>query len=300
MKNNNKWFSLVIAMLLVIILTLLALTILEYIIPFSRDIKWIENSSKAYYQANSWIEDWLYKIYGRNYWWWDTRVEYNENIAYWSIGRIFTTTSSWKTLPPAWEWNSDYDKDRYIIYSWNPVQLLIWNWNFNNVADSFNINFRVPDLDKNWSFDETLKWGPLPIINWQLSSSSNTLNSSWSIFTANDIDWTDNNMKILQWVDLNWNETNNQKFWKFYEDNCWVWSWCTLKLSVVNKLQTDEGPNSIIIPYLEWYIKVWNSIIPLRYTKLATSWKAFWFKKDINVRIPSQTVNEAFDFTVFQ
>jgi Tfp pilus assembly protein PilX len=34
MKNNNKGFGLVVAMLLVIVMTLLAFTILEYVIPF--------------------------------------------------------------------------------------------------------------------------------------------------------------------------------------------------------------------------------------------------------------------------
>ncbi len=47
-------------MWLVLISSLFAYTILEYMIPFSKNIKWIENSSKSYYQANNWIEMGLY------------------------------------------------------------------------------------------------------------------------------------------------------------------------------------------------------------------------------------------------
>ena len=303
MKNNNKWFSLVIAMLLVIIISLLAITVLEYVVPFSKDIKWVENSSKAYYQANSWIEEGLYSIYERNSSWSiDDREEYSENF-WWVISSSFSTNSSWTILPPPWEWNSEYDPNMYVVYSWNPVQLFIWNWYY-NPSNEFKLYLRVPDLDRIPSSPETLSWWSLPIINWQLSSTSNTLNASWSIITATDINNINDNsyidMELMQWVDLDWNETNNQKFWKFYEDNCsWIWSGCTLKLSVVNKLETNTT-TSIIIPYLEWKLDLWTSIIPLRYTNLQTSWRSYWFKKDINIKIPSQTVNEAFDFTVFQ
>ena len=69
MQKNNKWSSLLLAMWLVMITSLLAFAILEYIIPFSREIKWIENSANAYYQANSWIEEALYSVYIRNNSW---------------------------------------------------------------------------------------------------------------------------------------------------------------------------------------------------------------------------------------
>jgi hypothetical protein len=289
-------------MLLVIVMTLLAFTILEYVIPFWKDIKWVENSSIAYYQANSWIEEGLYNIYGRNYWWWDTRLEYYSGYS-WIISNKFKTTSSWNILPPLWEWNSDYDKDWGTIYSGNPIQLFIWNWYYKYSTDNLLLNIRIPDLDWLWWHDETLSWWLTPIVNWQLSSTNDTINASWSMIKANEIElsgdnWYNTDINNLLWVDLNWTPVT---FKNFYMNNCnWTSSGCTLKLSVVNKLQTNNWPNSITIPYLEWKIDVWTSLIPLRYTKLETSGKAYWFKRDINIRIPAQTVNEAFDFTVFQ
>ena len=295
-NNNNKWFSLPLAMGIVIVISLLAFTILEYIIPFSRDIKWVENSSKAYYQANSWIEEWLYHI--------ATRVDEVEEKAKnesWNIAIQYNTFSSGSLLPPSWEWNSEYDKDWNTISSWNPIQLSIWNNYFNNWADYLIIKFRIPDLNEDWdNTDLTLSWWTLPIVNWQLSASNNTLNASWSIIRANDIKWTEITLDDLQWVDLNWNETPDEKIWNFYNSNCWAWSWCTLKFSVVNKLETDDIIDPIIIPYLEWQLTTWDSIIPLRYSKIESSWKSYWYKKDLEVKVASQTVNEAFDFTVFQ
>lgn len=299
MKKNNKWFSLPLAMWLVIIISLLAYSILEYIIPFSRDMKWVENSSVAYYHANSWIEEWLYHISIRT----DEKLEESKNYTNNNVGDKYNTFSSWTLLPPIWEWNSEYDKDWNVISSWNPIQLSIWNW-YITWTDDIAIKFRIPDFNWDWdNNDLTLNWSSfppyLPIVNWQLSASNNTLNASWSIIRANNIDWTELIINNFQWVDLNWSETNNEIFSTFYSNNCNSWNDCTLKFSVVNKLETDDI-DPIIIPYLEWQLTTWDNIIPLRYSKIESSWKSYWYKKDLEVKVPSQTVNEAFDFTVFQ
>lgn len=300
MKKSIKWFSLIIAMWLVIIISLLAFTILEYIVPFSRDIKWIENSSKAYYQANSWIEEWLYKIFERNYWWWisDDTYEFSK-IFSWVISSMYSTTSTWNILPPVWEWNSEYDKNWNVISTWNPLQLSIWN-NYITSLSNFYVSFRVPNID--WGSQETLSWWTtLPVVNWQLSTINNTLNSSWSIIKANQVDWSSILLGWLQWVDLDWNETLSQQFWNFYNSNCWFGSGCVLKFSVVNKLETDSFSDSKLLPYLEWKIVLDSSNkIPLSHTKLESSGKSYGFKKDITIKVPAPSINEAFDFTVFQ
>ncbi len=301
MKNNKKWFSLPLAIWLVIIISLLALSILEYIVPFSKDIKWVENGAKAYYQANSWVEEWLYHIYTRA-----DEVAEKYKVFSWNASLEYKTISSGSLLPPAWEWNSEYDNDWNTISSWNPIQLSIWNWYVNDWS-MVDVYFRVPDLDRDWaSGDKALSWGTLPIINWQLSADNNTLNASWSIITSNDICSSNESscdFLILydsQWVDLNWNEWPDQKFDKFYEDNCdWTSSWCTLKFSIINKLETDDT-TPISIPYLEWKIDTDTNVIPLRYTKVEASGKAYGYKKNLEVKVATQTVNEAFDFTVFQ
>jgi Tfp pilus assembly protein PilX len=62
MKKTKKALSLVIAISITLIMGLLALYILEYIIPFSRNTKNIEHSVSAYYMADSAIEDALYSM----------------------------------------------------------------------------------------------------------------------------------------------------------------------------------------------------------------------------------------------
>ena len=325
-KNNNTWFTLVLAMWIVIVISLIAYNILEYIIPFWRDVKWIENSSRAYYLANTWIEEWLYHISTRT----DEKAEWSKAYV-WDISHTYNTFSSWTILPPAWEWNTIYDdddgdtiinKDRNTISQWSPLQLSVWNWYIQDLTD-FNIAFRTPNLDFYWlnTNTETLSWGSLPIVNWQLTSLNNTLNASWSltlpsiwIITADSIldsseiytDWSID-LDDLIWTDLNWTDYS---LWEFYWDCsiawdwqcCWTNSWCTLKFSIVNKLELDI--NNVSVPYLEWKLDVWNvsedNNLPLRYTKIESAWKSIWYKKELEIKVPTKTVNQAFDFTVFQ
>jgi Tfp pilus assembly protein PilX len=56
-QSNKNAFALIIAMGLVIFMVLIAFFILEYMVPFSRNTKGIENASRAYYQAESAIEN---------------------------------------------------------------------------------------------------------------------------------------------------------------------------------------------------------------------------------------------------
>ncbi len=291
MKNNKKWFSLPLAMGLVIIISLLAYTILEYIVPFSRDVKWIENASKAYYQANSWIEDALLYIKNRADETWEDFKSFTDKISY-----SYSTFSSWTILPPSWEWNSEYNKDWNIISEWNPLQLSLWNgylWTWD-----LKIYFRVPDLNRDWdNSDLVLSWSLLPIVSWQLSAEQDVLNSSDSIIKANQIDEREIILNNLIWDKL---DTTGESMWSFYSTNCNSnWDLCSLKLSIVNKLESDDIISPVSIPYLEWKI-VSDNNIPLRYTKLQASWKSIWYKKNLDIKVETNTTNQAFDFTVFQ
>ena len=330
-KNNKKWFSLILAMWIVIVISLIAYNILEYIIPFWKDVKSVENSSRSYYLANSWIEEWLYHILTRT----NEKAEWSRSYI-WDISHIYNTFSSGTILPPPWEWNSIYDddntdwiidKERNIISQWNPIQLSVWNGYVKDLND-FNIAFRTPNLDFYWlnTATETLSWGSLAIVNWQLTSLNNTLNASWSlvlpsigIITADSILDSSEKFTILQddWsidldnllgTDLNWIDDT---LWNFYWDCsvAWDWqccganSWCTLKFSIVNKLELDI--NNVAVPYLEWKMLIDNNVdgdnnLPLRYTKIESAWKSIWYKKELDIKVPTKTVNQAFDFTVFQ
>jgi len=285
MKKTKKAFSLILAMILVLIMSLIAFFLLEYMIPFSKNTKWIENTSKAYYQAEGAIEQALRFVN-------IDRVSYSSEsgsiMSSNAIWNTFSMVASWTSLPENLNWNSEYDKNFDIIRSWDPIQLEVWN----NSLSNLNITFKVPDLNSSWT--ETLSWSD--IVNWQLNSETESLNAwVWNFITAANINSISNiALWWKTWIKLDW---TNQIFSAFYTANCSVWHKCTLKLSVINKLELST--NNIPVPYLEWKITTSNSI-PLRYTSIKSAWKSYGFKKELEVRIPQQTVNEAFDFSVFQ
>lgn len=301
MKYNKKWFSLPLAMWLVLIISLLAYTILEYIIPFSRDIKWVENSSISYYLANSWIEEWLYHFSNRL----DDKEELSKDFS-WNISNEFKTFSSWSILPPVWNWNSNFDSDWNKISQWNPIQLLIWKGDITNWMNVW-VSFKVPDLD--WtSISEKINdivFPSLEIINWQLSSPNATLNantdsssSNWiiraeRICDSDDICDLEIDLWNLEWKDLDKNIYNIEDF---YLNNCVV-NECSLKFSVVNKIETDD---LVTLPFLEWKLDFWTNNMSLRYSRIESYWISYWYKKYLEIKSPSATVNEALDFTIFQ
>lgn len=295
MKKNKKAFSIIIAMGLVLVTSLLAFTMLEYMIPFSKNIKWIENSTKAYYQANNWIETWLYFFSTRSNLRAESWKSYTKSIDY-----KYNTISSWSVLPTSLYWNSEFDNNWNSINLTNPVQLSIWNWFITNILQ-FKVDFRVPNLD-NLPSAETLSWATLPIINWQISSSDMTLNSnSWSTIKANEVcasnltctTWI--NIYNLSWEQIDWTTSTIQTF---YSNYCSTWiNECILKFSIINDLNTTSW---VVIPYLEWKIRTSWENIPLRYSVIESEWKSTWFVKNLEVNVPQETVSEAFDFTVFQ
>lgn len=292
-NNNKKAFSLIIAMFLMIITSLLALYLLEYIIPFSRNTKWIENWTKAYYEANKWIEDVLFSMKDENAYFetWKTDIVWS------SLGYYYNLTSTWNTIPISWDGTSEFDQDYNKISSSNQVQLLLkWNINWDNV----NFYFKVPHFDDSTSTAIVFTWWTDPIVNWQLTSENEVLNSSWSQIKNSDINssnWviTGTGLSSSAWYTLAWSW---KTFSGFYSDENCDNSWCILKLSVINKLFTD---NSKRIPYLEYKINFWiNPSVANYYAIIRSSWKSTWYKKNLKLYIPQQTTIQAFDFTVFQ
>jgi len=293
MKNNKKWFSLVIAIVMVIVMSLMAWYILAYIMPFAKNTKSIEQSVSAYYLADSAVEEALHSI--KNTLWKEFPNPMEATATWYSI----QMTASWTIMPVPGQWNSEYDSDYNIIRAWEPIQIEVWK-NSVNLSD-FDIIFRVPDLNWDDSYDEELKKQKdsknIKYVNWQLSSEIDVLNSSESQFESDD---------IKNWEDITFFTSPDMKGFglnkavttleNFYGNKCGD-NWCILKMSIINKLELTDWTS---VPYLEWKIKTWDSAIPLRYTIIETTWKSYEFQKKLKVRVPQQTVNEAFDFTVFQ
>jgi hypothetical protein len=305
MKKNKDAFWLIIAMWLVLVMTLLVLYILEYIIPYSKNVKWIENSSNAFYQAENSIEEGLYFFKTRS---WSTKFSDKtrdfKNPKVW-VDYKYETISTWSLIPYNWEWNSSYSWSYNTIFQWNPIQLSVWGnvITANLKLEKMKFSFQVPNL-KPWN--TTLSGSNIPIINWQLSSNTDTLNASWSWILTDDLwitdtdifDWSNRNNKNVNyniWQKLNWDEGTIENF---YDNNCTgTSSWCSLKFSIVNKLELkDEWTR---VPYLEYKIKT-DTKIPLRYSMIKAYWKSYGFQKYLEIKIPQSTTNEAFDFSIFQ
>ena len=303
MKNNKFGFSLVIAMGLSLIIVLMALVVINYIIPFSREIKWVENSSASYYEVNSWFEDAMWFV-TQNPLWSSTWKTYSSSKDF-----IYNIISTWSLVPALWRWNSDFDKNWNKVSTWKPIQMEVWNWRISDFSTPPKAYFRVPNLS-NSAWLTLSWWAVLSIISWQISSPKEALNANTTSYLyANKVCTSDisdascigstNNIifnNSLNWLKISWVW---QSFQNFYSQNCnSSWSWCTLKLSVVNPivLTTNNTP----LPFLEWKINFWNSSVPDRYVNISISWKSSLFQKSMDVFVPQKTLLDSFDFAVFQ
>lgn len=286
MKKNKRWSALMVWMFLMIILTLTMYVLISQILPFSKTTSWLQNSSNAYYQAYAWIEDSLYKKKNwsvTNQWYpINTLVSYKYNVS-----------SFWNVVPAIWKWDSD-NIDYSKISVWKPIQLKLQPWL--NLSNS-DFCFKVPE----WLWDFKWIWD---IIFWSITSNNETLNWEnlilWSNILSSNLycNWSNwFNISSKDWKKLDW---NTQNFSTFYNSNCqWVDN-CILRLSVINPLKARVWTGDInSIPYLEYQIRMWGDI-ELYHTTIESSWKSYWFKKDLKVQVPQSTLNQAFDFTVFQ
>lgn len=287
MKKNNGWFSIVIWMALMILIVLSAYVILAYIIPFMKSVKGVENTSGAYYQAYGWIEEALYHTKTR----WNLTTETGSFMPVTATWFSFQTFSSGTSIPQAWYGNSEYSSGHNMISQTEPIQLEIGNNVLNLSSWDISFDFQVPAFTGGAL---TLSGTNTPMINWILASESDTLYASGTWVTTNIINtfnaWQ---IKDKDGITLSWNTPD---FQSFYANNCWTHSGCILKMSVINDLFLTSGAK---IPYLEYQIS-FPSSVPDRYTRIESYGKSYGFQKKLDVRVPQQTVNQAFDFTVFQ
>lgn len=312
MKKNKKAVAMIIVMWILLVTWLLAITMIELIIPFSRSVSGMENSSKAYYLANAWVEDAMLKIkQENNNPWIPSRNPSDKkfDIVAWTNLRTSNNISFsenkieliWNAEPKLWKWDSEYNTDYNIISVWNPIQMDITRIN----PDAFNITFKVPKI--NWL---TYKLEDFKIyINWQIISKDWFLNSpnhfrSWRIWLL--YRWININSNSSNFLaDFNWEDKKNRlkEFSDFYSENCSWWKKCILKFSIANELvwtHPTDSSKKVVLPYLEWRTSYtwWN--FKLRYSTVESTWKSNNFVKKLEVKVPQATVNEAFDFTVFQ
>lgn len=299
MKNNIQWFSIMIGMGLTILIVMSAYVLLAYMIPFMKSVRGVENTSWAYYQAYSGIEQALYHTKMRLKTPWlsltsETGSFMQPNS---STGATFRTFSSGTTIPQEWYGNSEYDEDFNIISQMEPIQLEIGNGYIVSGVNNLKFKFKVPKISEVSSV--TLSWSTSTwaIVNWTVSSENNTLFATWNWLTASDINSGATFFDIWwkSWITLTGGVVS---FSDFYNLSCkLLGDSCILKMSVVNDLVLN---NNTQIPYLEYKLDFWANSLPDRYTRIKSDGKSYGFQKTLDVRVPQQTVNQAFDFTVFQ
>lgn len=292
MKKNQSWSALLIGIFVTMIIVVIAVYLLEKIVPFSRDIKGVENGNISYYRANTALNEALLSMSGSN-----PGYETGSSASLYITGSgiIYKVTANGTILPQPGLWNSEYDKDWAILAPGKPIQLVLKSNSSINWTTGTYFTFRLPNLDKNSGTSETLSgWSVMPIINWLLSASGETLLSSGSQIMANEINNTSIIFSNRQWLTLS---GSNSTFSSFYWGNCWGANICTLKLSLINPLLLSD--KKTVAPYLEYQAR-FNIPVPLQTAVIEAQGYAGGFRKDITRFIQQMTTNEALDFTVFQ
>ncbi|MDP5039197.1 MAG: hypothetical protein NWP80_02015 [Candidatus Gracilibacteria bacterium] len=289
MKKDKKGAAIVVGMFLMIVVTITMYVLLGQIVPFSKTTSGLKNTSNSYYQAYAGIENSLLEIKKDS-------ITLNTNPSFPSgdISNKSKITIRGSLLPPVGKGNSD-NKNYSKISPGNPIQLELpvnlTNTNINNAR----LCFKVPDGLGDFN-------GNNDIIFWTLSSSDDTLNGT-ELIKGDDIKNSNIQCTASNGFIIGSKKGNNlsgveDTFLSFYNSNCKTTVKCTLRLSVINPLKVGIGSGTQI-SHLDYQIRM-GGIINLYHSIIESSGKSFGFKKDIEVQVPQTTLNQAFDFTVFQ
>lgn len=296
MKKNQSWSALLIGIFITTIIVIIAIYLLEKIIPFSRDIKGVENGNISYYRANTALNEALLSMSGS-----DPSLEPSSSAPATlssGSGYVYNVTAMGQIIPAPGQGNSEYNTNWSIIAPGKPIQLVLSSGiTWTDVTNTY-FTFRVPDLDKTKIETLTGSLGiDTPIINWILTASGESLQASGSQIVANKI--FSGSVIVLngrQWLTLSSSPYTFDGFYWAPGNKC-TWSdICTLKLSLINPLLLTSGESA---PYLE-YQAHFNVQIPLQTAVIETQGYAGGFRKNITRFIQQMTTNEALDFTVFQ
>lgn len=297
MKKNTTGFSIIFALVIVLIASSMSIYLLSFTIPYARNVKWLENSSQAYYQASSAVEESLWDM-SQNSLWYENTVSFTVGA---SQEYSYDIVAVWDMIPAVGQGNSDFDSDWNTIGFWSPLQLSLWNGLISSWGD-VDFSFRVPDFDLNGnnSSQSLQGWATTPVVNWQLSSIDNTLlpNGTGAFITADEVNNNVSSIKLgsKQGIDL---YDAPSDLAAFYNSNCSWGNPCTLKIALLGNMNLSNV-TSTPIPYLEYKIDTKTQSIPTRFTDIFASGKSYGYRKDISVQIPQLTTDQAFDFTVFQ
>jgi len=276
-------------MWIVLLLSLIGLYLVEYMIPFSRNVKWIENASQAYYKSYAWVEESVLQVYS-----WALGINHENFFTPWAMKDFeYDFIWSWEYIPAPGNGNAPWDSNYSILSQNEPISLSVWWKDFDLTWSEISIDFRVPDwfwIDSSWDNQ---------IILLQLSGNWDSIfSASWSLITKSDVSWWSFNLLQEDGESLRGTgATFRNHYWDLWCDSSAVTD-CTLRLSLIRPIFNNTSSRSQI-PYLEYQINA-SQAIPYQNPVVSSRGKSFGFSKTLEVFIPQQATSSAFDFTVLQ
>lgn len=130
------------------IIIIIAIYLLEKIVPFSRDIKGVENGNISYYRANTALNEALLSMSGS-----DPSIQGSSETLTNGSGSAYQIAANGTILPQSGQGNSEYDANWAVLAPGKPIQLILKsNVSINWAAIGTYFTIRVPDLnrDSNW------------------------------------------------------------------------------------------------------------------------------------------------------
>lgn len=95
LSSQKKASALIVSIFVTVVIIIIAIYLLDKIVPFSRDIKGIENGNIAYYRANTAVNEALLSMSGAT-----PEYETGANTVANGSGMAFYVTATGKILPP--------------------------------------------------------------------------------------------------------------------------------------------------------------------------------------------------------
>ena len=286
MKKYNKWFSVILAMLIVAFLIVISSWVLSIVVEELKNTRMVFNSI-ATYEAWAWANEYaLLKIKNHSEWFED-KVTSQDNKDY-SILDPFVWWPKNKSIYMSYE-IENYSTD----YTWS-----IDRWAFDVIPLFFDswaimqINSKKPN-----------KWNSNIIKTWDFTLSS-TWNYVWNIIW-NDTNWT---TFWISWSGssiLNWNST---WFMKKVEDDTNMWTWVVkIVYSSWHKISDflDDYDDTFLVLYnpssstdLSYNItsSTWFSLPKI---KVIWTWKIWSYVTNLEIKEDKNKYYEALMYSLF-
>lgn len=300
--RDKRWVGLIFALVSVVLLSMIMTVFYEIVIPRARNVKGIEQSNVAAYNAESGIEASLNSFSGSN----PVADVDTGSIGIYSVSGSIKRecTSGPCVFPEPWKWNSPTDSNYNIIRPGSPIQIPITN---GTITSGFSVKFHMPEAFSGGVLSRKLKDDAKPYFIWTFTTNPAAPWTAKSITSQSGALLQFNNLTSIFAVEgNNWEKwikndgTKDNWLWGFISSNASDCTWykCTLKISLIRDLETDDGKR---IPYLEYQITTTGNLtIPLQYATLTSTGTQGPFSKTVTREVERFTTNEAFDFTVLQ